>query len=257
MTEYLFKSCFIDPIEMTIEEWTTNPLLLLIVGAIFSSVLIPYVTRRWQNHQAELELERDLVEDISNAVTLFLTKLEFIEQRGGKLDDDKQKEFETAELEWHKGCSSVGSYIQAYFINSQVKITEHWSKYADLINDFYRLTETHLTENSEEKTKNLVSRILIIKTIVTELKESVDEHYTRKGITSEMKMFFISLTGNSTKKVDNGDTIRKSIKETKINWDAFASANGYLTEWRNIKKFIFDYKHFLMKEIIDSRISGF
>src|SRR6266487_2291051 len=105
---------------MSIEDVSLNPLVAVIVGAILSGILIPLFMRRWQNYQAQLELKRDLVEKISNAVTMLMTKLEFIERSKEKLDIDKRKELEKAELEWHKKCSSVGSHIQAYFQKPKV-----------------------------------------------------------------------------------------------------------------------------------------
>jgi hypothetical protein len=40
-----------------ITEALSHPMLLLIVGAIISSLIIPYFTRQWQDHQHELELK--------------------------------------------------------------------------------------------------------------------------------------------------------------------------------------------------------
>ena len=49
----------------SIYEWLSHPLLLLLVGALVSSYLLPLLTQSWQNHQKELELKSALVSQIS------------------------------------------------------------------------------------------------------------------------------------------------------------------------------------------------
>jgi hypothetical protein len=48
----------------TIWDKISNPLVLLIVGAVISGILVPYITRQWQDHQKELELKTELVSRI-------------------------------------------------------------------------------------------------------------------------------------------------------------------------------------------------
>jgi hypothetical protein len=55
--------------QVSFERLLSNPFLLLIVGAIVSSLVIPSITSKWQdNHQKELEIKTDLVGRISQAV---------------------------------------------------------------------------------------------------------------------------------------------------------------------------------------------
>jgi hypothetical protein len=56
-----------------IKETLSHPMLLLIVGAIISSLIIPYFTRQWQDHQKELELISDLSDQINKVVSDALT----------------------------------------------------------------------------------------------------------------------------------------------------------------------------------------
>ncbi len=46
-----------------------HPLVLLVLGGIFTAVLIPQVTRQWQDRQHEQEIKRSLLEEISTAAT--------------------------------------------------------------------------------------------------------------------------------------------------------------------------------------------
>lgn len=221
---------------MSIEDVSLNPLVAVIVGAIFSGILIPLFMRRWQNYQAQLELKRDLVEKISNAVTMLVTKLEFIERTKEKLDVDKRKELEQAELEWHEKCSSVGSHIQAYFQKPKVKITCHWDHYADLINSFYLLTGSSEDERGEK---------------VTNIRKNIDE--IRKDIDKIKKETTTKQTGKTEEPTNE---LIDSINWEILSYKPSDSHKVYVEEWVKLKKFIFDYKHTLMKEIINSKISG-
>jgi len=221
---------------MSIEDVSLNPLVAVIVGAILSGILIPLFMRRWQNYKAQLELKRDLVEKISNAVTMLVTNLEFIERSGEKLDVVERKGLEKAELEWHEKCSSVGSHIQAYFQKPKVKITCHWDHYADLINNFYSLTGSSDDERGQK---------------VTDIKDNIDKIIKDNN---HQKKEVITKNDGKTEQPTN-----KLIES--INWEILSckqsdSDKAYLEEWLKLKKFIFDYKHTLMREIINSKISG-
>jgi hypothetical protein len=67
-----------------LREWSAHlpgllvhPLLLLIVGALLSSWLIPSITQRWQNHQKELEIKTNLASQISESVTGITMAVQF------------------------------------------------------------------------------------------------------------------------------------------------------------------------------------
>jgi hypothetical protein len=50
--------------------WVSNPLILLAAGSVSSGLLIPYFTRRWQDHQTELKLKVELLKDLTESVTV-------------------------------------------------------------------------------------------------------------------------------------------------------------------------------------------
>lgn len=62
------------PMKRNIYSGLQHPLLLLVVGALISSYIIPLYTKAWQDHQKELELKTDLVSEISDATASILTK---------------------------------------------------------------------------------------------------------------------------------------------------------------------------------------
>ncbi|HYT01989.1 MAG TPA: hypothetical protein VEP90_03000 [Methylomirabilota bacterium] len=57
MTRFLDKEVTKTPIKTNL----IYPLVIVAFTVIISGLLIPYFTRRWQNHQKELELKADLV----------------------------------------------------------------------------------------------------------------------------------------------------------------------------------------------------
>lgn len=97
-----------------------HPLFLLLVGAIFSGLFIPWITRRWQHTQKELELKTDLVGDISDAVmkTVMTARLTRTTQAMGEHGVDpgnQEQELNRTYKEWVVSSCIIGSKIHAYF----------------------------------------------------------------------------------------------------------------------------------------------
>jgi len=46
-----------------------HPLVLLVLGGVFTALLIPQITRQWQDRQSEKEIKRSLLEEISTSAT--------------------------------------------------------------------------------------------------------------------------------------------------------------------------------------------
>src|SRR3954465_8200034 len=56
-----------------------HPVFLLVLGAAVSSLLIPAITRGWQNHEKQLQIKTGLVTDMSSSLTTFLMAIQFAE----------------------------------------------------------------------------------------------------------------------------------------------------------------------------------
>lgn len=107
-----------------------HPLLLLIIGALISSYIIPFYTRAWQDHQKELELKTDLVGEISNSVATILIKT----QTTKAIISTPYKEFYNAFEEWESGSAIIQSELRAYFFNSH--LPQLWTNYSFILSDF-------------------------------------------------------------------------------------------------------------------------
>jgi hypothetical protein len=54
----------------SIYEWLENPLILLIVGGIITSIAGPYITNNFQNHQKKLEISISLFKQLTKTQTI-------------------------------------------------------------------------------------------------------------------------------------------------------------------------------------------
>jgi hypothetical protein len=119
----------------TLYQILEHPLLLLIVGAIISSLVIPLLTRRWQNHQKELDLKVGLVSQINEYTTDFLMTVQFAELGS---NSQQPEDFDRSYREWEIRCAKVRSYLYAYFPESRFGLD--WDHFSELVTQFYALT---------------------------------------------------------------------------------------------------------------------
>jgi len=138
-----------------------HPLLLLIVGALLSSLLIPSITQRWQNHQKELEIKTNLASQISESVTGIAMAVQFsLLGAAGQT----QQEYDKAYRDWEINRAVIGSRLRAYFPNSQ--LAQDWDEFSESItNEFYAPSGTSDAEQRAQFRQNFVAlkREILIK----------------------------------------------------------------------------------------------
>jgi hypothetical protein len=110
-----------------------HPIVLLIVGAIISSFLIPFYTRAWQDHQKELELKTELVSENSGAVTPIIISAQTI-----KSTTSPSSNYYIAYQNWETSSAIVGSKLQAYFHDTS--LPSEWNNYSKILTDFVFLS---------------------------------------------------------------------------------------------------------------------
>jgi hypothetical protein len=159
-----------------LKKWLAHPLCLLIIGALISSYLIPSWTRRWQDHQKELELKVDLMREISESLMGMIVRIETVESvaEGNKAkyvaskgDDPnliknlaqgytKQvEEMQSYFLEWMVKRDIIGANIRAFFPDKSELVL----KWEDLVGLVYWL------EALSEAGENVESRKALLNTI--------------------------------------------------------------------------------------------
>jgi hypothetical protein len=110
------------PLTTNIKDFLSSQLGLLILGAIISSLIVPWFFQVWQDYQKELEIKTDLVGKISEDVTRIIMSTQFVllmnnlqhiqtvEQHKEVLDE-LNEEYK----QWEINSAVIGSQLQAYF----------------------------------------------------------------------------------------------------------------------------------------------
>jgi len=90
----------------TLYDWLAHPLLLLIIGALISALIVPWLTQRWQNHQKKLELKSDLVSQISESVVNMVMAVLYAVLGAKSLTPEK---YDEAFHDWQTRQAVIGS----------------------------------------------------------------------------------------------------------------------------------------------------
>ena len=123
-------------------QWTETykilqPFLLLIATALISNYLIPKITRRWQDHQKELELKTGFVSEISEIVVGIIMAVQFAEVGAAS---QTQEQFDQAYRTWEVKKAIIGSKIRGYFPNTT--LGKDWDEFSEIVSEVYALSGT-------------------------------------------------------------------------------------------------------------------
>jgi hypothetical protein len=120
----------------------SHPLLLLVVGAIVSSIIVPSFTRQWQDNQKQLELKTALADDINKAISDSVVTAR--EGETGGSDSFRN---------WEISKEMIGSKIEAYF--SDDGITHNWNNLSSAVEEFsYFILNNPFPQHPEKSTQN-------------------------------------------------------------------------------------------------------
>ena len=130
----------------------SSQLFLLIVGAIISSLLIPWFFQIWQNQQTELEIKTNLISKISESViALVMTTQSVLIQNNNHLITTPEKFIQLFDnlnekyAQWEIESAIINSQLRAYFPNSDVSnlwgsLKIYSKSFSENVTDFYRLS---------------------------------------------------------------------------------------------------------------------
>jgi hypothetical protein len=113
----------------------SHPLLLVAVGAGVSGYLVPALTRRWQDHQKELEVKVALVDQVSKAVAEITIAIQFAEVGA---ESQTQEAFDEAYRAWEITQPTIGGRLRAYYPHSS--LPADWMELARCVNQLYATT---------------------------------------------------------------------------------------------------------------------
>ncbi|MHB1355681.1 MAG: hypothetical protein ACYCZF_06860 [Anaerolineae bacterium] len=118
-------------------EVLKHPLVLLVVGALLSSYLIPSWTNQWQDRQAELEVKITLVNLIDETITQIVMSVQFAVLGSSS---QTQAEYDDAYRQWEVGRQIIRSRLQAYYPGS--RLLQDWEELSDAVTAFYTRSGT-------------------------------------------------------------------------------------------------------------------
>lgn len=233
-----------------------HPFMLLIIGAIISSLLIPYYTRQWQDYQKELELKTDIAGEISKAISNIIITARLIQNPGFT----NQMDFGSASVEWEISKAFIGSKIQSYFPNPQIQ--QDWKNLSNVLTEFVQLN-AQISQKDTDYDDKICLRIKHVDNI-------------QKYIITNDPI----LAQNNPNNINSTDLIKygcKNIEELQIghsysnntgigiDWNALAHKDlvqnnqsfRYSNSWLFLEEYIENRKDSFIQEILTSHIAGF
>lgn len=126
------------------------PLLVVLLTAALSGYVVPRLTRRWQDHQKELEIKTALVEAVSDEVLHFILAMQFAERKVST-----QEAFDEAYRRWEIQRAVLTGKLRAYFRAPQ--IVQEFESFSNAISDFYALAGTYHPEYRTQQIAKLKS----------------------------------------------------------------------------------------------------
>src|SRR5689334_1604760 len=119
----------------------SSPLLVTVVAALLGSLLLPQLTRQWQDHQKALEIQTDLVGQMSASVSSAVASARFVAAglvaNASQDPRAEQRAWNDGDREWTTTSASIGAKLQAYFGS---RIGSEWRSFSDVVTDFVLLS---------------------------------------------------------------------------------------------------------------------
>jgi hypothetical protein len=116
-------------------------LLVAIVAALLGSLLIPSVTRKWQNHQKALEIQTGLVSEMGQSVSSAVASSRFIAAgliaRSSSDPRVEQRAWNGLYQTWTTSGASIGARLRAYFGG---KVASDWQSFSYVLTDYVALS---------------------------------------------------------------------------------------------------------------------
>ncbi|MGE5705668.1 MAG: hypothetical protein ACM3XP_02995 [Nitrososphaerales archaeon] len=225
----------------------SHPFSLLIVGAIISSLIIPYYTKSWQDYQKELEIKSTIISSISKAMSDYVINGRLVQIPGfmDKID------YTQSTIDWEISKSVIKSQIQTYFNDST--IIKNWEDLSFALTEFVSL-DSGLSKKNSDFANKLCIRIKHIMNVYEYLNSKNSEF----AIKNPLNINFTEYTNCEyvyDKKYSNKYFV---YKLGYINWNIlvhkellvdFSKQREYLSNWIILEK-MFDNEKNVLSQII-------
>ena len=152
-----------------ISQFTSNPLLLLVVGAAITSYIIPKITNRWQEQRKEIEVKIELTTKMSTLIgDLFGNAAKAWSSESG-LTQDQIKEALSFIEKWTRKTYATRHQLQAYTRSS--KLSKQWDWYINILR-FYLFASLGYFDKSPNSKQSLENSLNDLK----EYLKNSDQH---------------------------------------------------------------------------------
>jgi hypothetical protein len=118
-----------------------HPLLILLVGALISALVVPMLTRRWQDHQRALDVQTTLVSDMTESAERFAQAIRvdqpFLQTPTTQPTfREALKDLNAAERAWSVRWAVIESRLGAYYRGT--RIPSDWGRLAGALEALYQ-----------------------------------------------------------------------------------------------------------------------
>src|SRR4051794_10500183 len=119
-----------------LREWLGNPLLVAVVSTLLVAVVVPKLTKQWQDHQKELDIQTALVGSMSRSSSDAIVSGRMI--ASGVLAGGVQQAYNDTFRNWQIDSSIDAAKLSAYFPGSD--IADRWRDYGNAVGNYLQLT---------------------------------------------------------------------------------------------------------------------
>jgi hypothetical protein len=232
-----------------IQKVASNPLLLLGFGALVSGLLIPQITNQWQNYQKEIQLKTDLASQISKAVASIIITSRLVQNSNFVGHQD----FGNAAKEWEISRATIGSQIQAYFPDVQIK--QEWDNLSKAITEFVNLSDN--ISNDDPNNNTLYNEYT--GRLCKRIEHTLSVHYY---LFMNKPMYITDLGNYNCPEIKDNLTTQKysPVANDGINWNVLIHKelnanddthyNEYSKNWLSLEKDLQERKDKLIQKIL-------
>ena len=117
----------------------SHPFVLLVAGAIISSLIFPYFTRVWQDAQKELQLQSELADTVNRAISSFVVATDLAQNPDYAAGNTER--LTNAYVEWLIDKSLIHSKLQIFYNDKQ--LTKNWDNLSSAVTELNYIASIH------------------------------------------------------------------------------------------------------------------
>lgn len=237
----------------------SHPFLLLIVGAIISSLIIPYFTRQWQDNQKQLELKTALADDINKAVSDSIVSSRLLTT--GQIDP---QDYSNSFKNWEISKEIIGSKIEAYFSDNQIR--RNWNNLSSAVEElsYFIVGNSFPQENNTSYNYEVCNRLAHVLKLYISYPQNNPINIDRNVLTKyHCNQFYIHVLNLQDFTVWTKDQKYFPIIDNKsVDWNALfynnqTNHNEFRRSFSILQKDIEYHKNNLLEVIFKSSITAF